>query len=677
MTGFKSPIVGGQNSLLIPAIQSPNYVHGETGWAIFKDGSAEFHDISIPEGSGGTVVTFSPTAPTSPSTGDVWYDTDAGLEASVWNGSGWVAYQIGAGAIAPGAVGMAQLADSVTARALGGITTTVSGTEPYNPVTGDLWINSSQGNSIWQYNGTSWTQYQWGANALAAGSVNQYAIQSGAVGTSNIAAGAVTATQIAAATIIGSLIAASTITGGNIAAGTIEASNIAANTITGTNIAADTITATNLGPAAVNAVNVAANMFGLNMIADPTFSSSALNALRAASPTSGTWTLGSGTAEVTQSNHTAVLYLTPPSGLWLNPGEQYYLSVEVTASAATGVACGIGIENTAMSSSVNQTNDFAAAGTVAVSGVVTIPSGFGASGFIRLTVTGSSTDAATVTFANPVCQPAQLTGDNWVLNQNGLFIYAAAPASGNLVVSITPTAGTDSFGNAYRANITVYDTSGTDYIQIEATHPAQLNIGTGDTDEASPGYVVAGVVGSGTTRELATQLVAPKVTGEASGASAAISLTSQAVSLSGSPVASMQATDGTNTSAVDVSPTAVTIAGLTNTVTGPLTMDAIPWTAIPMASGWSAISGSPVPSYRKLPWGDIQLCGAASFSSSFTAGTTFAAAGAVPSPATTQRVAGAWTNAGVQVNTNGALVAEPPSGGATNCIFNGIYPTNL
>lgn len=43
---FENPIVGG-TVLRIPAIQSPNYVPGVSGWAIFQNGNAEFDNITI------------------------------------------------------------------------------------------------------------------------------------------------------------------------------------------------------------------------------------------------------------------------------------------------------------------------------------------------------------------------------------------------------------------------------------------------------------------------------------------------------------------------------------------------------------------------------------------------------------------------------------------------------
>jgi hypothetical protein len=43
---FSNPIVGGV-TLVRPAIRSPNFVSGVSGWSIDKDGSAEFNDVTI------------------------------------------------------------------------------------------------------------------------------------------------------------------------------------------------------------------------------------------------------------------------------------------------------------------------------------------------------------------------------------------------------------------------------------------------------------------------------------------------------------------------------------------------------------------------------------------------------------------------------------------------------
>lgn len=103
--GFGNPIVGGGGALVYPAIHSPNYdALAGTGWTINKDGSATFFSISLPGFAAGVKVTFSSTEPPSPAVGDLWYNVADGLLLSQWNGSDWVPFQIGTGAIAANAV---------------------------------------------------------------------------------------------------------------------------------------------------------------------------------------------------------------------------------------------------------------------------------------------------------------------------------------------------------------------------------------------------------------------------------------------------------------------------------------------------------------------------------------------------------------------------------------------
>jgi len=47
MSGFANPVVGGQGSLVRPEIKSPNFNLGtKTGWAILRDGSAFFFNVT-------------------------------------------------------------------------------------------------------------------------------------------------------------------------------------------------------------------------------------------------------------------------------------------------------------------------------------------------------------------------------------------------------------------------------------------------------------------------------------------------------------------------------------------------------------------------------------------------------------------------------------------------------
>jgi hypothetical protein len=47
MSGFADPIIGGQGNLIRPSVQSPNFsIPNQTGWAIMKDGSAYFFNVT-------------------------------------------------------------------------------------------------------------------------------------------------------------------------------------------------------------------------------------------------------------------------------------------------------------------------------------------------------------------------------------------------------------------------------------------------------------------------------------------------------------------------------------------------------------------------------------------------------------------------------------------------------
>lgn len=237
---FNNPIQGANGTLLINQLISANYVAGVSGWRISSDGSAEFQDVILPGGSGGITATFSATAPVNPKFGDLWYNTGDDLLLSQWDGVTWVPYQFSTNAIADGAITNGQLANSVTARSIGGINTTVAPTAPANPNTGDLWVNSTLGNVIEQWTGAAWSPIvQNAADVLQSGTV--------------------TASQIQAGTITGNLIAAGTITGSLIAAGTITAALINANAINGFTIAGVTINAGTINASDVNITSGAGN----------------------------------------------------------------------------------------------------------------------------------------------------------------------------------------------------------------------------------------------------------------------------------------------------------------------------------------------------------------------------------------------------------------------------------
>ena len=239
MTGFSHAIAGGSGNLIVTALQSPNFVPAVSGWAIFKNGDAQFNEIILPDGQGVSVF-FASSPPVTSHVGDLWYNTGNGLQLSVWTGSAWLVQQFGGAAIANGGIGLAQLANAVTARAIGGITTTIAATAPSNPMTGDIWINTMDGNALEQWDGAAWTPIAWNAvDVMQAGTINASLIQAG--------------------TITGSLIAAQTITGVNIAAGTITASQLSASAINGFTINGVTINAGTINASDMNITAGAGN----------------------------------------------------------------------------------------------------------------------------------------------------------------------------------------------------------------------------------------------------------------------------------------------------------------------------------------------------------------------------------------------------------------------------------
>jgi hypothetical protein len=188
--------------------------------------------VQLAGGVAGAHVTIAGTAPGSPATNDLWYDSGNGFRLNQWSGSAWVAVQYGTNAIAAGTVTAALIAaNTITAAQIASGTITA------------LQITSA-----------TITTTQLAANTIVAG---------------NIAAGAITTTQIAATTITAANIATGTITSAQIHAATITAGNIVSGTITATQIQSGTITATQIqsGTVVAGIVN-GTTVTGATIVAD-------------------------------------------------------------------------------------------------------------------------------------------------------------------------------------------------------------------------------------------------------------------------------------------------------------------------------------------------------------------------------------------------------------------------
>jgi hypothetical protein len=55
----------------------------------------------------------------------------------------------------------------------------------------------------------------------------------------------------------------------------------------------------------------------------------------------------------------------------------------------------------------------------------------------------------------------EFVGNTFIIDSDGIFLYSGTPANGNLIGSWASAAGTDTFGNAYAAGLTLYSANGT------------------------------------------------------------------------------------------------------------------------------------------------------------------------------------------------------------------------
>ena len=255
------------------------------------------------------------------------------------------------------------------------------------------------------------------------------------------------------------------------------------------------------------------------------------------------------------------------------------------------------------------------------------------------------------------------SGSVIITGAGGLFIYAGAPGAGNppIAYSAPPGLAADPFGNTLPATAGGFVTvSGNLYAQL--LEVALEFSGPGIT---GPGIVAGGV--NNTPPEL--NLVSP--TSAAYPVQAIVDLIAAAAA--GTPLvqvlnAMVEAASGFLGPAAAIEPGSSPAAAET-------------WHTLTLASGWSTVAGQPVPSYRLLPDGNVQMTGAATHAA-FSSATPFSAAGAIPAayrPVTEQFIAGSvpGTDAAIEITTAGTVNAEPGGASLTTCRFNGSYPTGL
>lgn len=214
-----------------------------------------------------------PSAPTGANAGDIWVDTDAQNEMYRFDGASWVSVRDGSIADAVSTASTAlTTANSKSKIAMGA-------TAPSSPTSGDMWIDTANGNVVKVWNGSSWANAQ--DAAIAASATAASSAQTTANGKNRIIRSATDAsspdlyqagdqwwkysgTEIVAMWLhTGSAWQAQTLTNsvitnldaGTITAGTLNAARIGAGTITATKIAANTITANEMVAGTITAAS--------------------------------------------------------------------------------------------------------------------------------------------------------------------------------------------------------------------------------------------------------------------------------------------------------------------------------------------------------------------------------------------------------------------------------------
>ncbi len=158
--------------------------------------------------------------------------------------------------------------------------------------TNDVWFDTDDGNKMYYWDGTKWTEKQFGTNAIANAAITNALIADATIQSAKIAnldagkitAGYISADRIASSTITSDKIAANAVTAAKILAGAVDSDKLAANSVIAGKIAANAVTSDTIASSVVTTDKLSANAVTATKIAADAITSDKIvsNAITAA-----------------------------------------------------------------------------------------------------------------------------------------------------------------------------------------------------------------------------------------------------------------------------------------------------------------------------------------------------------------------------------------------------------
>jgi hypothetical protein len=205
-------------------------------------GSIQQPALGFTLSAGGVTVTISGTAPSTPNVGDIWYDANNDYRMNSWNGSTWAVTQFGVGAVSFNAralgAGLVSFAASAPASPLtNDLWYDTANGYRLNQYNGAAWVPAQFGTNAIAVGAIT-------ANLIAAGTITASQLAAGTITGDKIAASAITGDLIAANAITAGLIQAGAMDSMTINTGALTAGSVSAGSIGSTTIDSSVVTDT-------------------------------------------------------------------------------------------------------------------------------------------------------------------------------------------------------------------------------------------------------------------------------------------------------------------------------------------------------------------------------------------------------------------------------------------------